>query len=55
MGDAKVYLGLLCQVYYREFDRPEAKARRDRVGLWVLGENYQSLDVFRRRMRFRRE
>lgn len=34
MGYAEVYRGAPCQVYCRELEQAEAKARHDRVGMW---------------------
>jgi micrococcal nuclease len=51
MGYAEVYRGARCQVYCRELDDAEAKARRDRVGMWAQGVSYESPRDFRRRMR----
>ena len=39
------------QVYCRQLEQEEAKARRDRVGMSAQGVSYQSPAVFRRRMR----
>lgn len=35
MGYAEVYRGAPCQVYCRELEDAEAKARQDRVGMWA--------------------
>ncbi len=51
MGYAEVYRGARCQVYCRELENAEAKARRDRVGMWAQGTKYESPRDFRRRMR----
>ncbi len=51
MGYAEVYRGAPCQVYCRELTEAEAKARRDRVGMWAPGDMYESPAVFRKRMR----
>ncbi len=51
MGYAEVYRGAPCQVYCQELDDAEAKARRDRVGMWAQGASYESPRDFRRRMR----
>jgi endonuclease YncB( thermonuclease family) len=51
MGYAEVYRGAPCQVYCRELDNAEAKARRDRVGIWAQGATYESPVAFRKRMR----
>ncbi len=51
MGYAEVYRGARCQVYCRGLDDSEAKARRDRVGMWAQGNKYESPRDFRRRMR----
>ncbi len=52
MGYAEVYRGAPCQVYCRELEEAEAKARRDRVGMWAqpLGA-YESPAMFRARHR----
>lgn len=50
MGDAEVYRGAPCQAYCREFEEAEAKARRDRVGMWAQ-RIYESPAAFRRRVR----
>ncbi len=42
MGYAEVYRGVPCQVYCRELEEAEEKARRDRVGMWAQGEMYES-------------
>ena len=51
MGYAEVYRGAPCQVYCRELEQAEVRARRDRVGMWGQGEKYESPAAFRRRMR----
>ncbi len=51
MGYAEVYRGTRCQVYCRELEDAEAKARRDRVGMWQQGPSYESPRDFRHRMR----
>ncbi len=51
MGFAEVYRGTPCQVYCRELEQAEAKARRDKVGMWVQGAKYESPALFRRRLR----
>ncbi len=51
MGYAEVYRGARCQVSCRELEDAEAKARRDRVGMWMQGASYESPRDFRRRMR----
>jgi endonuclease YncB( thermonuclease family) len=51
MGYAEVYRGAPCQVYCRELEDAEAKARRDRVGMWAQGASYECPAVFRRRVR----
>ncbi len=53
MGYAEVYRGASCQVFCRELEEAEAKARRDQVGMWVPGEKYESPAAFRRRVRIR--
>lgn len=50
MGYAEVYRGAPCQVYCRELEQAEAKARRDRVGMWRQGDKYESPRAFRRRV-----
>ena len=55
MGCAEAYRGGRCQVYCRELEQAEAKARQDRVGMWVQGANYESPRDFRRRMRLQGE
>ncbi len=51
MGYAEVYRGAPCHVYCKELEDAEAKAKRDRVGMWAQGANYESPKEFRRRMR----
>jgi endonuclease YncB( thermonuclease family) len=51
MGYAEVYRGAPCQAYCRELEQAEAKARRDRVGMWAQGATHESPAAFRRRMR----
>jgi endonuclease YncB( thermonuclease family) len=51
MGYAEVYRGAACQVYCRELEDAEAKARRDRVGMWAQEGKYESPRVFRQRQR----
>lgn len=51
MGYAEVYRGTRCQVYCRELEDAEVKARRDRVGMWVQGTAYGSPAAFRKRLR----
>ena len=51
MGYAEVYQGARCQVSCRELEQAEAKARRDRVGMWGQGRTYESPAAFRRRVR----
>ncbi len=51
MGYAEVYRGAPCQVYCRELEQAEAKAREDRAGMWAQGPSYESPAAFRRRMR----
>ncbi len=53
MGYAEVYRGGRCQVYCRELEDAEAKARRDRVGMWAQGPNYESPRAFRHRLKIR--
>jgi len=49
MGYAEGYRGAPCQVDCRELEQAEAMARRDRVGMWALGEKYVSQVAFRKR------
>ncbi len=51
MGYAEVYRGAPCQVYCLELQDAEAKARRDRVGMWAQGPGYESPRAFRQRHR----
>ena len=51
MGYAEVYRGSPCQAYCEDLYRAEVKAKRDRVGMWVLGAKYESPAAFRRRLR----
>ncbi len=51
MGYAEVYRGAPCQVYCRELEDAEAKARSDRVGMWAQGGGYESPRAFRQRHR----
>jgi endonuclease YncB( thermonuclease family) len=51
VGYAEVYRGTPCRAYCRELEQAEAKARRDRVGIWAQGERYESPAVFRRKIR----
>ncbi len=37
MGYAEVYRGAACQVFCRELEQAEAKARQDRVRIWAQG------------------
>lgn len=53
MGYAEVYRGSSCQVYCQELEEAEIKARRDRVGMWVQGPNYESPRTFRQRLKIR--
>ncbi len=55
MGYAEVYRGAACRVYCRELEEAVAKARRDRVGMWVQGDKYESPATFRKRLRIRGE
>jgi endonuclease YncB( thermonuclease family) len=50
MGYAEVYRGAPCHVYCRELEEAEAKAKRDRVGMWAQGQKYESPYGFRRRV-----
>lgn len=47
MGYAEDYRGAPRLVYCREMEQAEAKARRNRVGMWVQGLNYESPAAFR--------
>ncbi len=50
MGYAEVYGGAPCQVYCQELEEAEAKARRDRVGMWAQPPGaYESPSAFRAR------
>ncbi len=51
MGYAEVYRGAPCQAYCQQLEDAEAKARRDRVGMWAPGDMYESPAVFRKRVR----
>jgi endonuclease YncB( thermonuclease family) len=51
MGYAEMYRGVPCQVYCRDLERAEAKARQDRVGMWPQGGSYESPAALRKRMR----
>lgn len=53
VGYAEVYRGDPGQVYCRELEQAEAKAKRDRVGMWAQGAKYKSPAAFRKRMRIR--
>ncbi len=53
MGYAEVYRGAACQVYCRELADAEARARRDRVGMWAQGTAYGSPRAFRQRLKIR--
>ncbi len=53
MGYAEVYRGAPCQVYCQKLEDAEAKARRDRVGMWAQGPNYESPRAFRQRLKIR--
>ncbi len=55
MGYAEVYRGAACQVYCRELEQADEKARQDRVGMWSQGAGYESPAAFRRRMRLQGE
>ncbi len=50
MGYAEMYRGAPCQAYCRELEQAEAKAQRDRVGIWGQA-SYESPAVFRKRLR----
>ena len=49
MGYAEPYRGAPCHVYCRELEDAEAKAKRDRVGMWAQREKYESPAAFRKR------
>ncbi len=51
MGYAEVYRAVPCQVSCRELDDAEAKARRDRVGMWAQQTTYESPRAFRQRLK----
>jgi len=53
MGYAEVYRGAQCQAYCRELEDAEAKAKRDRVGMWAQGAKYESARAFRQRLKIR--
>jgi len=44
-----------CVVQCEELAAAEAKARQDRVGMWVQGAKYESPADFRRRLRIQGE
>jgi micrococcal nuclease len=50
MGYAEVNRAVPCQVYCRDLKLAERKARRDRLGMWVQGDRYESPVKFRRRL-----
>ncbi len=51
MGYAEVYRGAACQIYCRELEQAETKARQDHVGMWAQGNKYESPHAFRQRLR----
>ena len=51
MGFAEMYRGAPCVAQCREFATAEAKAWKDRVGMWAQGSSYESPRDVRRRMR----
>ncbi|MGD0264742.1 MAG: thermonuclease family protein [Candidatus Methylomirabilota bacterium] len=53
MGYAEVYRGAPCQVYCRELEQAEAKAKTDKVGMWAQGAGYETPAAFRKRMQIR--
>lgn len=55
MGYAEVNRAVPCQVYCRDLKLAERKARRDRLGMWVHGDRYESPVTFRRRLRVQGE
>lgn len=46
-GLAEVDCGAPCHAHCRELERAERQARRDRVGMWALGDKYESPGDFR--------
>jgi len=52
-GLAEVYRGAPCQVYCRDLRVAELRAKRDRVGMWAQGPEYESPRVFRQRLKIR--
>ncbi|MGD0267381.1 MAG: thermonuclease family protein [Candidatus Methylomirabilota bacterium] len=46
-GLAEVYRGAPCQAYCRDLRVAELRAKRDRVGMWMQGEKYESPNAFR--------
>ncbi len=55
MGYAEVYRGAPCEVSCRDLEQAEARARRDRVGMWAQGASYESPTMFRQRLRLHGE
>ena len=55
MGYAEVFRGKPCRAHCRELDQAETTARRDRVGMWAQGAQYESPAAFRRRLRIQGE
>ena len=53
MGYAEMYRGTRCRAYCRELEEAEAKARRDRVGMWAQGATRESPRAFRQRLKIR--
>jgi hypothetical protein len=50
-GYAEVYRGDRCQAHCKELEQAEAKAKRDRVGMWAQGDSYENPAAFRWRWR----
>jgi micrococcal nuclease len=49
-GLAEVSRSAPCPARCRELEQAERRARRDRVGMWALGDKYESPAAFRKRM-----
>jgi endonuclease YncB( thermonuclease family) len=49
-GLAEIYKGARCQAYCRELKDAEARAQRERAGMWAL-ERYESPAAYRKRTR----
>jgi endonuclease YncB( thermonuclease family) len=52
-GLAEVYQGAPCKAYCRDLRVAEIGARRDRVGMWAQGAEYESPRAFRQRLKIR--